>query len=138
MIALLEYSGCYLFLLNEYLFFSISNIFILFPGPLLHIVFQKLEDLLNCNFYIILRLTGFISRLAIYPQPLIYSFMLDHSLVFQPCIKSLFQVSNLKTLTFSNRYLFHILFNGIFEANLKLLFMLLGTWIAETKNRISS
>lgn len=65
----------------------------LFSGPLLSIIFQKIEDLLNCDFYVILRLTGIISRLAIYTQPLLYSFLLDDTLVFQPCIKSLFQVS---------------------------------------------
>ncbi|XP_065201341.1 FHIP family protein AGAP011705 isoform X2 [Planococcus citri] len=64
-------------------------------GPLLSIIFQKIEDLLNCDFYIILRLTGIISRLAIYTQPLLYSFLLDDTLVFQPCIKSLFQVLGL-------------------------------------------
>ncbi|KAK7604799.1 hypothetical protein V9T40_005985 [Parthenolecanium corni] len=66
-----------------------------FIGPLLCVIFQKLENLLDCDFYTMLRLTGFISRLAIYPQPLIYSFLLDHTLVFQPCIKSLFQIIGL-------------------------------------------
>ncbi|XKL64668.1 hypothetical protein PGB90_004754 [Kerria lacca] len=74
-----------------------NDVFITTPciGPLLCIIFEKLENLLSCDFHIVLRLTGFISRLAIYPQPLIYSFLLDHSLVFQPCIKSLFQVLGL-------------------------------------------
>lgn len=38
-----------------------------------------------------LRITGIISRLAVYPQPLITSLLLNHSLVFQPSVRSFFQ-----------------------------------------------
>uniref|UniRef100_A0A1B6E9D5 FHF complex subunit HOOK-interacting protein C-terminal domain-containing protein n=1 Tax=Clastoptera arizonana TaxID=38151 RepID=A0A1B6E9D5_9HEMI len=61
-------------------------------GPFLEVLFDKLEDMLNLDLYVNLRLTGLISRLAIYPQPLLHSFLLGNSLVFQPSIRSLFQV----------------------------------------------
>ncbi|XP_039295133.1 UPF0518 protein GI14169 isoform X2 [Nilaparvata lugens] len=70
------------------------NIFSSTPsiGPFLDLLFSKLDDMLSHDLYTNLRLTGLVSRLAIYPQPLIHSFLLDHSLVFQPSIRSLFQV----------------------------------------------
>lgn len=61
-------------------------------GPFLDVLFAKLEQMLDHDLYVNLRLTGLVSRLAIYPQPLVHSFLLDHSLVFQPSIRSLFQV----------------------------------------------
>ncbi|XP_075234384.1 FHIP family protein AGAP011705 isoform X7 [Lycorma delicatula] len=61
-------------------------------GPFLDVLFAKLEHMLEHDLYVNLRLTGLVSRLAIYPQPLVHSFLLDHSLVFQPSIRSLFQV----------------------------------------------
>ncbi len=42
--------------------------------------------------YVNLLLTAVITRLACYPQPLLRSFLLNHSLVFQPTVKSLIQV----------------------------------------------
>lgn len=50
--------------------------------------------MLSQHFFINLHLTGLISRLAIYSQPLLRSFLLDESLIFQPSIRSLFQVTN--------------------------------------------
>ena len=64
------------------------------PGPFLDILLRKLEDMLSNGLYVNLHLTGLISRLALHPQPLLRSFLLNHSLVFQPSIRSLFQVSN--------------------------------------------
>ncbi|XP_018918069.1 FHIP family protein GF15501 isoform X2 [Bemisia tabaci] len=61
-------------------------------GLFLDILFAKLESMLSHDLYVNLHLTGLVSRLAVYPQPLIHSFLLDHSLVFQPSIRSLFQV----------------------------------------------
>uniref|UniRef100_A0A023F014 FHF complex subunit HOOK-interacting protein C-terminal domain-containing protein n=1 Tax=Triatoma infestans TaxID=30076 RepID=A0A023F014_TRIIF len=61
-------------------------------GPFLQAVLDKLENMLSQHFFINLHLTGLISRLAIYSQPLLRSFLLDQSLVFQPSIRSLFQV----------------------------------------------
>ncbi|XP_046395520.1 FHF complex subunit HOOK interacting protein 1B isoform X2 [Ischnura elegans] len=61
-------------------------------GPFMEILLKKLEGMMFNNLYINLHLTGLISRLAIYPQPLLHSFLLNHTLVFQPSIRSLFQV----------------------------------------------
>ena len=61
-------------------------------GPFLDAVLRKLEALLSNSLYINLHLTGLISRLAVFPHPLLHSFLLNHSLVFQPSIRSLFQV----------------------------------------------
>ncbi|XP_058788639.1 FHIP family protein AGAP011705 isoform X2 [Phymastichus coffea] len=61
-------------------------------GIFLDILLKKLEYMTENSVYVNLHLTGLISRLAIYPQPLLQSFLLNHSLVFQPSIKSLFQV----------------------------------------------
>ncbi|KAF6215997.1 hypothetical protein GE061_000334 [Apolygus lucorum] len=66
-------------------------------GPFLQALFNKLENMLAQNLFINLHLTGLISRLAIYSQPLLTSFLLDHSLIFQPSVRSLFQIlSSLK------------------------------------------
>lgn len=61
-------------------------------GIFLDVILRKLECMLSNNVYVNLHLTGLISRLTIYPQPLLQSFLLNHSLVFQPSIRSLFQV----------------------------------------------
>ncbi|XP_039302045.1 UPF0518 protein CPIJ015043 isoform X3 [Solenopsis invicta] len=61
-------------------------------GIFLDVVLRKLDCMTSNNLYVNLRLTGLISRLAMYPQPLLQSFLLNHSLVFQPSIRSLFQV----------------------------------------------
>ncbi|KOC65034.1 UPF0518 protein [Habropoda laboriosa] len=61
-------------------------------GIFLDVLLRKLECMTSNNLYVNLHLTGLISRLAIYPQPLLQSFLLNHSLVFQPSIRSLFQV----------------------------------------------
>ncbi|KAJ9590796.1 hypothetical protein L9F63_016182, partial [Diploptera punctata] len=60
-------------------------------GPFLDVILKKLEGMLANSLYVNLHLTGLISRLAVYPQPLLHSFLLNHSLVFQPSIRSLFQ-----------------------------------------------
>ncbi|XP_076231209.1 FHIP family protein AGAP011705 isoform X2 [Calliopsis andreniformis] len=61
-------------------------------GIFLDVLLRKLECMTSNNLYVNLHLTGLISRLAIYPQPLLQSFLLNNSLVFQPSIRSLFQV----------------------------------------------
>lgn len=66
-------------------------------GIFLDVVLRKLECMTSNNLYVNLHLTGLISRLAIYPQPLLQSFLLNHSLVFQPSIRSLFQVHIYRT-----------------------------------------
>ena len=61
-------------------------------GPFLTILMEKLRNFLSNSFYINLHLTGLISRLAAYPQPLLRAYLLDHSLVLQPNVPSLFEV----------------------------------------------
>ena len=71
-------------------------------GIFLDVLLRKLECMTSNNVYVNLHLTGLISRLAIYPQPLLQSFLLNHSLVFQPSIRSLLQVNirNLERISF--------------------------------------
>lgn len=61
-------------------------------GPFLTVLLARLEMMPQNNVYTNLQLTALIARLALYPQPLLRSFLLSHSLVFQPSIRSLFQV----------------------------------------------
>lgn len=61
-------------------------------GPFLTIVLEKLKNLLSNTIYVNFHLTGLISRLAVYPQPLLRTYLLDHDLVLQPNVSSLFQV----------------------------------------------
>ncbi|XP_057340427.1 FHIP family protein GJ17503 isoform X1 [Microplitis mediator] len=61
-------------------------------GIFLDVLLKKLESMTSNNLYVNLHLTGLISRLAIYHQPLLQSFLLNPSLVFQPSIRSLFQI----------------------------------------------
>ncbi|XP_017786072.1 PREDICTED: UPF0518 protein AGAP011705 [Nicrophorus vespilloides] len=61
-------------------------------GPFLTIILEQLKNMLTNSLYINLHLTGLISRLAVYPQPLLRTYLLDHSLVLQPNVPSLFQI----------------------------------------------
>lgn len=61
-------------------------------GPFLTTILEKLKNFLSNSFYVNLHLTGLISRLAVYPQPLLRTYLLDHSLVLQPNVPSLYQV----------------------------------------------
>lgn len=61
-------------------------------GPFLSILLTRLEMMMQNDVYTNLHLTGLISRLACYPQSLLRSFLLNPSLVFQPTVRSLFQV----------------------------------------------
>jgi hypothetical protein len=63
-------------------------------GPFLQALLLKLEGMLHNSYSVNLLLTGVIIRLAAYPQPIIRSFLLHPSLVFQPNVKSLMQVLN--------------------------------------------
>lgn len=63
------------------------------------------------SLYVNMLLTGVLSRLACYPQPLIRSFLLNHSLVFQPSVKSLVQAWSCSLTVYI--YLWHI--TGIFN-----------------------
>lgn len=50
--------------------------------------------MLQNSLHVNLLLTGIIARLAHYSQPLLRSLLLNHSLVLEPNIKSLFQVTS--------------------------------------------
>ncbi|KAK7870166.1 hypothetical protein R5R35_012724 [Gryllus longicercus] len=60
-------------------------------GPFLDALLRRLELFHSNGLAVNLQLTGLISRLACFPQPLLHSFLLNQSLVFQPSIRSLFQ-----------------------------------------------
>ncbi|CAH0562283.1 unnamed protein product [Brassicogethes aeneus] len=64
-------------------------------GPFLTVLMEKLKNYLTNSFYVNLHLTGLISRLAAYPQPLLRAYLLDHSLVLQPNVPSLFEIIGL-------------------------------------------
>lgn len=61
-------------------------------GPFLSILMDKLRNYLSNSFYINIHLTGLISRLAAYPQPVLRAYLLDHSLILQPNVPSIFEV----------------------------------------------
>jgi len=64
-------------------------------GPFISSILDKLELMVQNPLYVNLQITGLLSRLACYPQPLLKSLLLSNSLVFQPSIKSLLQVHRL-------------------------------------------
>jgi len=64
-------------------------------GPFLRTIFTKLENMLQNSLHVNLLLTGIIARLAQYSQPLLRSLLLNHSLVLETNVKSLFQVNYL-------------------------------------------
>ncbi|XP_008934987.1 PREDICTED: protein FAM160A1, partial [Merops nubicus] len=60
---------------------------------LLHsVVLSKLENMLENSLHVNLLLIGIITQLASYPQPLLRSFLLNTNMVFQPSVRSLYQV----------------------------------------------
>jgi hypothetical protein len=75
------------------IFIIINNL-----GPFLRTIFSKLENMLQNSLYVNLLLTGIISRLAHYSQPLLRSLLLNHSLVLETNVKSLFQVKQKERL----------------------------------------
>jgi hypothetical protein len=62
-------------------------------GPFLRTIFNKLENMLQNSLHVNLLLTGILARLAHYSQPLLRSLLLNHSLVLETNVKSLFQVN---------------------------------------------
>lgn len=61
-------------------------------GLFITTLFQKVERMPQNSFYVNLILTGVVSRLALYPQPLLRSFLLNYNMVLKPGVRSLFQV----------------------------------------------
>ncbi|CAG2165149.1 unnamed protein product [Oppiella nova] len=63
-------------------------------GPFLEIIISRLEAMCENDIYTNLQLTGLVSRLATYPQPLLRSYLLNSSLVFQKGVKPLTTLLN--------------------------------------------
>ncbi|KAG9480052.1 hypothetical protein GDO78_011849 [Eleutherodactylus coqui] len=63
-----------------------------FTGPFISVVLSKLENMLENSLHVNLLLLGIITQLASYPQPLIRAFLLNTNMVFQPSVRSLYQV----------------------------------------------
>lgn len=61
-------------------------------GPFVSVLLSRLENMLSNSLYVNLLLTGILAQLAAYPQPLLRSFLLNTNLVFQPTVRSLYQV----------------------------------------------
>ncbi|XP_033095712.1 FTS and Hook-interacting protein-like isoform X2 [Anneissia japonica] len=61
-------------------------------GPFITAIFNKLDTMMTNSLYVNLLVTGIITRLAYYPQPLIRSFVLNTNIVMQPSIRSMIQV----------------------------------------------
>lgn len=66
--------------------------FFFFAGPFISVVLSKLENMLENSLHVNLLLIGIITQLASYPQPLLRSFLLNTNMVFQPSVRSLYQV----------------------------------------------
>ncbi|KAI9525524.1 hypothetical protein NQZ68_006073 [Dissostichus eleginoides] len=63
-----------------------------FTGPFVSVLLSRLENMLSNSLHVNLLLTGILAQLATYPQPLLRSFLLNTNLVFQPTVRSLYQV----------------------------------------------
>eukprot|EP00062_Callorhinchus_milii_P018247 gi/632971512/ref/XP_007902208.1/ PREDICTED: protein FAM160A1 [Callorhinchus milii] len=63
-----------------------------FTGPFISVLLSKLERMPENELHVNLLLTGIVAQLACYPQPLLRSFLLNTNMVFQPSVRSLYQV----------------------------------------------
>uniref|UniRef100_A0A3Q1FMG6 FHF complex subunit HOOK interacting protein 1Aa n=1 Tax=Acanthochromis polyacanthus TaxID=80966 RepID=A0A3Q1FMG6_9TELE len=63
-----------------------------FTGPFVSVLLSRLENMLSNSLHVNLLLTDILAQLAAYPQPLLRSFLLNTNLVFQPTVRSLYQV----------------------------------------------
>ncbi|XP_066516950.1 FHF complex subunit HOOK-interacting protein 1A [Hoplias malabaricus] len=63
-----------------------------FTGPFVSVLLSRLENMLDNSLPVNLLLTGIMAQLAAYPQPLLRSFLLNTNMVFQPSVRSLYQV----------------------------------------------
>jgi hypothetical protein len=61
-------------------------------GPFLRATFQLLESILENDFQVNVQLTGLLSSLAAFPHPLLSSFLLSGSLVYQSSVRALPEV----------------------------------------------
>lgn len=84
-------------------------------GPFLVTLFQKIERMPQNSFYVNLILTGVVSRLALYPQPLLRSFLLNYNMVLKPGVRSLFQVGDCLTCLLWLKYFLLIFVGCVFS-----------------------
>ncbi|KAJ8000652.1 hypothetical protein DPEC_G00182590 [Dallia pectoralis] len=63
-----------------------------FTGPFVSVLLSRLENMLENPVHVNLLVTGILAQLAAYPQPLLQSFLLNTNMVFQPSVRSLYQV----------------------------------------------
>ncbi|XP_035274737.1 protein FAM160A1 [Anguilla anguilla] len=63
-----------------------------FTGPFISVLLSRLENMLQNSLHINLLLTDILAQMASYPQPLLRSFLLNTNMVFQPSVRSLYQV----------------------------------------------
>ncbi|KAG7458786.1 hypothetical protein MATL_G00224350 [Megalops atlanticus] len=63
-----------------------------FTGPFVSVLLSRLENMLENPLHVNLLLTEILAQLAAYPQPLLRSFLLNTNMVFQPSVRSLYQV----------------------------------------------
>ncbi|KAM6972382.1 FHF complex subunit HOOK-interacting protein 1A [Aplochiton taeniatus] len=63
-----------------------------FTGPFISVLLSRLDNMLENSLHVNLLLTGILAQLAAYPQPLLRSFLLNTNMVFQPSVRSLYQV----------------------------------------------
>lgn len=61
-------------------------------GPFVSVLLSRMENMLSNSLHVNLLLTGILAQLAAFPQPLLRAFLLNTNLVFQPSVRSLFQV----------------------------------------------
>ena len=61
-------------------------------GPFLNALFDRLEDMLDNDVYVNLKLTSLIKSLVHYPQPLLRSYFLSANLVIRPGVRSFIKV----------------------------------------------
>jgi hypothetical protein len=95
-----------------------SSIFNTILGPFLRTIFSKLENMLQNPLHVNLLLTGIIARLAHYSQPLLRSLLLNHSLVLETNVKSLFQVYYSNLLLFLFWISFYFLIKDSFKSQI--------------------
>uniref|UniRef100_A0A3B5MD79 FHF complex subunit HOOK interacting protein 1Aa n=1 Tax=Xiphophorus couchianus TaxID=32473 RepID=A0A3B5MD79_9TELE len=69
-----------------------GNLALPFTGPFISVLLSRLENMLSNSLHVNLLLTEILAQLAAYPQPLLRSFLLNTNLVFQPTVRSLYQV----------------------------------------------
>ena len=69
---------------------SLYHILLSLPGPFLELLLEKVELMPTNSFATNLLVTGLLSQLASYPQPLLKSVLIHPDVVVQPSIRSLF------------------------------------------------